>query len=190
MEHAFAEERGAERQAIEAADQDAVPAAFDRVDEAGVEQFAIQPPNRRIDPRRSACAACMRAALDHRVEVAVDGYFEPIGSHGLRQASRNFQPIERKDAALLRLDPIEPIIVLVLAHWKKADRIGAQNDVRRDLGAGRNARHGFECWVRPPRGSRSALDILASGSPETALRPRDRFLRGREVSRAPLARAA
>ena len=54
MEHAFAEESGAERNAVESANQPSVAPAFDAMREAELEQVGIETPDARVDPGGSA----------------------------------------------------------------------------------------------------------------------------------------
>ena len=73
------------------------------------------------------------AAVDHRVEVAVDGDLEAVRAHGAREPRRDVEALERNDAALVRLDPIERRVVGAFRHRKDAAGIGLEQHLRRDL---------------------------------------------------------
>jgi hypothetical protein len=63
----------------------------------------------------------------------VDADAELVGAHRARKPARHMKGIERNDAALLRLDPIERRIVGALRHRKDAAGIGLEQHLRRDL---------------------------------------------------------
>lgn len=138
VEHALAEERPAQRDAIQAADESPLAAAFDRMDEAHIEQFAIEAADLRIDPGLFAIRRRRGAGVDHRVEIPVDGHLEPVRAHRLGQRARDDESVERKDRALLGIDPEKLVVFGAFGHRKKADGIGAQQKVRSDcaIGAG------------------------------------------------------
>ena len=66
-------------------------------------------------------------------EIAIANDDEAIGAHGSRETGRNLEPIERNDAALFRLDPIERRIVGAFRHREDAACIGFEQHLRRDL---------------------------------------------------------
>ena len=78
--------------------------------------------------------SAVRAAhcADHAGEIRVDADVETAVPHALAQRLRNLQAIERNDAALVRLDPVERIVLGTLRHRENARRIGPQQDLRRD----------------------------------------------------------
>ena len=133
VEHAFAEERAAERDAVKAADEGFALVDFEAVAMAALVELAIEHADARIDPGARAAGAGLGAALEHRVEVAVDGDGETVGAHGAGEAARHVKAIERDDAAHLRLEPIERRILGALRHGKDATGIGLEQDLRRDL---------------------------------------------------------
>ena len=49
---------------------------------------------------RGAAGLRLGAAVDHRVEIAIDGHREAVGAHGTGEPSRHMKAIERDDAAL------------------------------------------------------------------------------------------
>ena len=72
VEHALAEEGAAERDAVESADELVAVIDLDGVAMAALEQCAVDAADARIDPGAGAVLLGFGAALDHRVEVAVD----------------------------------------------------------------------------------------------------------------------
>src|SRR6202453_3653903 len=104
---------------------------------AGSEQFAVQPHDLVVDPGLLSLGA---GAYD-RFESAVGDHLETIGTHGLGEAARDDKPVEREDAALLRLDPEQVLGVAAFGHRKDADGIGPEQDVRRQLKFSRRGFH-------------------------------------------------
>ena len=86
-EHAFAEERRAERHAVEAADQLAVPPGLDRVAVAAREELAIELADRRVDPglRRGPARGSAQPSIT-AVEIVIDADLEDVLRARLRQA--------------------------------------------------------------------------------------------------------
>ena len=72
MEHALAEERAAEADAVEAADQFVVLIDLDAVAMAEVVELAIERADARVDPGAGAAGLRLGAAVEHGIEVAVD----------------------------------------------------------------------------------------------------------------------
>src|SRR5947209_18269795 len=124
VEHALAEERRAEAHAVQAADEPAFEPGFHCVDVSAVEQRAIQPPDRPVDPGLAALRARCRATLDHRIEIAVDPDLVTIAANHLGETLRDDEAIERENAARLGVDPEEVILLSALRHRKQADGIG------------------------------------------------------------------
>ena len=71
-EHALAEERAVERNAVEAADNSIAVPHLDGVAGAEVEQVAVERADARVDPGRHAAGARCRTAIDHAIVVIVD----------------------------------------------------------------------------------------------------------------------
>src|SRR5262245_21148842 len=120
MEHAFAEERAAERDAVKTADEIFTLVDLDAVAVAPLVELAIKQADTGIDPCARAAGAGLGATLEHAVEVAVDGDGETVGAHRAGEPLRHMKAIERNDAALLRLDPVERRIVRAFRHRKDA----------------------------------------------------------------------
>ena len=76
------------------------------------------------------------AAVEHGVEVAVDGDGEAVGAHRAGEPRRQVKAIERNDAAHLRLDPVERRVLRALRHRKDAAGVGLEQHFRRDLDEG------------------------------------------------------
>ena len=95
MEHALAEERRAEADAIEPADQFAVLIGLDRMGAAELEQLAVEPADVGVDPGLVAIGA----GRHHGVEGAVGDHLERVAAHRLGEAARDD---ERRRAERLR----------------------------------------------------------------------------------------
>jgi hypothetical protein len=137
MEHALAEEGGAERNAIEPADQRALRVDLDRMGAAGLEQLAVEPPDLGVDP----CLVPARAGGDDLVEPSVGAHLESIRAHGPDEAARKDEAVDRKNPALLRVDPEQGRRIAALGHREHADRIGPQQDIGGDFEGMGRARH-------------------------------------------------
>jgi len=122
-EHAFAEEGAADGESIEAADEPSVQPRLDRMDRAGREQRAVEPPDVVVDPGFAAPVAGLGAALDHRREVAVDDDLEAVAAQALGQAARKPEAVQRQDAAPVRINP---------EQVRRVPRFGAVEISRRD----------------------------------------------------------
>ena len=116
---------------------------------AGGEQFAIEPHDLVVDPGLLA----LGAGAHDRFERAVGDHPESIRPHRLGEAARDDEPVEREDPALLRLDPKQVLGVAAFGHRKDADRIGPEQDVRRQLEFSRRGFHALQSWNRPRRQS-------------------------------------
>ncbi len=141
MEHALAEESGAERHAVEAADKLPLPPAFDGMDVALREQLAVKRADARIDPGLVASFVSRGAAIDHAGEIMIDADFKPLRADAFGKARRYDQIIEREDAACLGVDPKEIGIFRALRHRKKSDGIGSQENIRGDFELRTGTRH-------------------------------------------------
>src|SRR5437588_317432 len=133
VEHALAEERAAERNAVEPADEVLSLIDLEAVAMAPFVELAIKHADAPVDPCARATGAGLRASLEHRVEIAVDRDGELVGAHRAGKPARHVEAVERNDAALLRLDPIERRVVRALRHGKDAAGIGLEQNLRRDF---------------------------------------------------------
>ena len=121
------------RDAVEPANQALIVIDLDRMAVAGVEQSAVDLADARVDPGAGAVALFLRAARDHRLEIAVDPDGVGRRAHGAGEATRHVKAVERDDAAHLGLDPIERGIVGALRHREDAAGIGLEQHLGRDL---------------------------------------------------------
>src|SRR5215203_7098734 len=126
MEHAFAEEHAAERDAVETADKHPTVVNFDAVAMTAVVQLAIEITDAVIDPGALAAVLRLGAAVDYALEVAVNRDRESVGAHRAGEPGRDMEAVKRNDAALFRLDPIERRVLGAFGHWKDAAGIGLQ----------------------------------------------------------------
>jgi hypothetical protein len=86
----------------------------------------------------------LRTAVEYRIEVAIDGYRETVGTHGARKTARYVEPIQRNDAAAFRFDPIKRRVFGALGHWENAAGIGLQQHLGRNIDeCGLAAGHAF-----------------------------------------------
>src|SRR5258708_27270845 len=93
VEHALAKKRGAECHAIKTADEGVALVDFQAVTMPTVVELAVEDADARIDPGARAVRLRLRAALEHAVEVAVDGDGEPVGAHGAGEPRRHVKTI-------------------------------------------------------------------------------------------------
>src|SRR5207244_3356578 len=100
-----AKKGGAQRDAVEPADQLAILPAFDAVRGATPEERRIEPHDLVIDPGRRAGFAGFGAAADDRREFGVDAHLEAAPAQDALQAARHVERLERQDAAPGRVDP-------------------------------------------------------------------------------------
>ena len=63
----------------------------------------------------------------------VDPHREIGGAHGPGQPAGDVVGVERQDATMLRLDPIERGIVGAFRHWEDAAAVSFQQHLRRDV---------------------------------------------------------
>ena len=133
VEHALAEEGAAERDAVEPAHQQAAVIDLHGVAMAlGIER-AVDLADAGVDPGAGAPDVGLGAALDHLVEGAVDHDGEAGVAHGARQPRRHMKAVERDDAALVRLDPVERRVLGAFRHGEDAAGIGLEQHLGRDL---------------------------------------------------------
>ena len=133
VEHAFAEKRAPEPHAVETADQFFAIINFDPVAMADLVQPRVERTDARIDPGAGAVLAGRGAAVEHGGEVTIDVNLVTIRAHGAGEAARQVKVVERDDAALFRLDPVERGVVGILRHRKDAAGIGLEQHIRRDF---------------------------------------------------------
>jgi len=129
-DHALAEERAAEREAVEPADELAAVPAFDRMREPHRVEGLEDAFDAVVDPRFGAARDAFGAELDDSLERGVDGDLEPVGRDCLAQRARELETVERQDGAAARLDPIDAGGVAAVGHREYADRIGTEHDLR------------------------------------------------------------
>src|ERR1700747_1816601 len=103
MKHACAEKRAAEADPIETADQAFAVVNLDGVTIAAFVELAIESADATVDPGAAPPRLRVRAALDHRVEVPVNGYGEGSGTDRARQAASKVKPIQWNNSATLGL---------------------------------------------------------------------------------------
>ena len=127
---------------------------------AALVKLAVEHADACIDPGAGTARLGLGTAVEHAVEIAVDGHGEAIGAHGAGKPRRHVKAVERDDAAHFRLDPIERRVIGALGHGKDAAGIGLEQHFRRDLDEGGFA-IGHACFVRAGFGGADAeLDIV------------------------------
>ena len=104
-EHALAKEGGAERDAVEAADQLALVPAFDAMRRAALEQPGIELQNLVVDPGIGPLIAGFGTAAHDRLESGVAADRERVLPHDPAQPARHMERIEGDYAAPFRIDP-------------------------------------------------------------------------------------
>lgn len=136
-DHGFAEEGGAERDAIEAAHKLLPVPHLDRMGEAAGVEIAIGAFDRMVDPGRRAIRRGGGAERQYLSEGAVGGDAELVAAQHLGQRTRQVEPFERQDRAEFGLDPIDFPRVAVVRHGEDTNGIGLQQDQRIDQHAAR-----------------------------------------------------
>ena len=86
------------------------------------------------------------AAVDHAVEIAVDGDLELVRSDGAGEPRRHVEAVERDDPAQVRLDPVERGVLRAVGHREDAAGIGLEQHFRGDLDDRRI--RGWPCRLR------------------------------------------
>ena len=105
-DHAFAEERAAERQAVEPADQLVAVPAFDRMREARARGASMKTLlDRAVDPGVGPVVGAFGAQRDDVVEGAVGGDAEAVGGDRLAERARQVEAVERQDRAACAARP-------------------------------------------------------------------------------------
>jgi len=127
-EHALAEERGAERNTVEAAYKVPFAPAFDRMRAAAGVESCVESKDLVVDPALFAPRRRFRAGAHDVHERNVRSYVEPVAAHGTRETLGDVEGVQRNDPALLRRNPIEFGGVALFRHREHAIRVGAQYD--------------------------------------------------------------
>src|SRR5262249_61921805 len=81
VEHPLAEERAPQRHAIESTHQRVAVIDLDAVAMAALVESAIKLADALVDPGAGPAWLRLRAAVEHAVEVAVDGHRETVCAH-------------------------------------------------------------------------------------------------------------
>ena len=154
VEHALAEERAAEADAVEPAGQLAVLVGLDAVAMADVVELLVERADARVDPGARPAGLRLGAAVEHAVEVAVDRDAEAVRADGAGEPRRDVEGVQRNDAALLRLDPIKRRVLGAFRHREDAAGVGLEQHLGRDLDEGGFAAgHGGSGRGRLPQSS-------------------------------------
>src|SRR5581483_7182348 len=99
VEHALAEKRAREIDAIESADQPSAFIDLDAVAMAAFVKLAVEVADALVDPGPAAAGLGRRAAFQDRLEVPVDRDGETVGADGAREPGGDAEAVERDDAA-------------------------------------------------------------------------------------------
>ena len=118
MKHAFAEEGGAEMNAVKPARKRGIRPALDCVDPANVEELAVEPFDPFVNPCLLSALAGSGATVDNGVKILVNSDLELAGANRLGEAFRHDEAVERKNAALLWVDPEQVWVLGAFGHWK------------------------------------------------------------------------
>ena len=129
-EHALTEKYGAQGDPVQPAHEIAVAPAFYAVGAPHLMQFDIEIDDFVVDPGFAAARTRRGAVADHRFESAVAAHFEVTPGQFAAQAARDMEGLQRQDAALFRVDPIQRGIVAVLRHREQAHRVSPEQDIR------------------------------------------------------------
>ena len=98
MEHALAEERRPQGDAVQPARQAAVVPGLDRMGEAHFVQADIEPLDGRVDPGLPASRRRQGAGADDLSEGGVAAHLEVAAPQAALEAPRHVKAIERQDA--------------------------------------------------------------------------------------------
>src|SRR5262249_38182265 len=140
-EHAFAEECGAERDAIKAANETTVFEDFDAVRIAAAMQLDIERADLRADPGLGAVALARRgAAVDDGVELPIDRESEGPAADRSRKPARQMEIPDRDQAAPFRIDQEEFLVIPRFRHGEDAAAVAGEEV--RGVEMLRQARHG------------------------------------------------
>ncbi|GGB18325.1 hypothetical protein GCM10011380_04850 [Sphingomonas metalli] len=83
-----------------------------------------------VDPCLRPIGGAFRAEPDHRGESAVGGHPKAVGGDRLAERAGKAETVQRQDRAAARLNPIDPVRLARIRHWKHAHGIGAEHDLR------------------------------------------------------------
>jgi len=150
-EHALAEKGGAQRDAIQPADQLALVPAFDAMRGATLEERGIEPHDLVVDPGPGAGFARFGAAAYDRREGGVDAHRKSAPTQHALQAARHVKPLEWNDAAPVRIDPEQLWVVGRFRHREDPGGIGFEQNVGGEPDHGRALR-GAGITVAPTDG--------------------------------------
>jgi len=124
-EHALAEERAAEGDAIKATDQRFVGPHFNRMRMAD----AVQRDDRIADDRVDPCLFPIRASVEHIIKRTIDTRAEAARLERFGQRMREMKLVKRKNAALFGFDPIDLVGIRAIRHRENTAGISAQEDL-------------------------------------------------------------
>src|SRR5438105_8576946 len=125
-EHAFPEKSGADRDAVEAADQHIPVPRFDAVRRSAGEKPGIEPHDLVVDPGVGAFFGRFGAAADHLFERAVAANLEIALPDYPAQPLRHVKGIERQDPAAPRIDPEQLRVDRRFAHREDPGSVGGE----------------------------------------------------------------
>ena len=132
MEHRLAEERPAERHAVQPARQLALPPCFDRVRQAQAVERDVAVDDLLGDPgaRIVRIAIDFRAGMHHVREGAIDDDLEAALTPDSREASGDREVLERNDAARIGREPAD--LAPFDCHREPSARVGGDQELRFD----------------------------------------------------------
>jgi hypothetical protein len=131
--HAFSEERTGERDTIEPANYLIATPDLDRMAMSKIEEFAIQCADTFVYPGALASGAWFGAAVNDRLEIIIDSYYEFFLSEGTSKTPGHMNGVEWQDAPVFRFNPIESAVFSTFSHGKNATRIGFEKHLRGDV---------------------------------------------------------
>ena len=129
-EHRFAAKHPVESDAVEPAQQRAVPPALDRMRIAQLVQGNVAARNPAADPGFVGVAPGLRAGFDHRRESLVAGNLKGAAAQHFGQRMRAMEAVQRQHRTAARLDPEDLRIVARVGHRKDSTAIGEQQQLR------------------------------------------------------------
>ena len=96
-------------------------------------QLAIQRADAAVDPGARAPGCRFRAAIDHRLEVAIDENLELVGADRTRKPFGQMEPVQRYQAPHIGLEPVQRGVVGILRHRENTTGIGLEQHLGGDL---------------------------------------------------------
>src|SRR5260221_11897282 len=120
MEHALAEEGAPERNPVKTAHQVFTFVNLDTMAVAPLVEFAVEHADAGIDPGARPTGLWLGTALEHCVEIPIDGDGETVGAHRACEPAGHVEAIEGNEAAFLRPHPEKAGIVRALRLGKLA----------------------------------------------------------------------